>query len=146
MKRLLLLLPLLIASSAAQAAPIYLRCDEKAWSHSTSIYSGNDASIPPNRSKIWKDIPVVIYPERGSGQVWSSNYSLVKHPDKYQLKIRRVVPSESEVTSWTFNRQTLEMKYSSSLKIYIGGLKSSESDRESAGTCKIAPVPANNQI
>ena len=84
MKRLLLVLPLLVASSAAQAAPIYLRCDEtEVLKHTQEIKTGDRVSNPVRSMEPWKDIAVVIYPERGEGKVWSRDYSLETYPDKY---------------------------------------------------------------
>ena len=62
-----------------------------------------------------------------------------------------VLPSETEMVTWTINRQTLKLEYRSlrtsiSRMAYLGSLQSSTSRRQSVGTCKIAPAPANNQI
>ena len=125
--------------------------------HTQEIKTGDRVSNPVRSMEPWKDIPVVIYPERGTGKVWSTNYSLVTEPNKYKLEIRKydmepgVLPSKTEMITWTINRQTLKLDYHSfrasiSEMEFIGGLQSSQSRKQSVGTCKIAPAPANNQI
>ena len=98
-----------------------------------------------------------MFPESGTGKVWSTSYSLVTYPDKYELRITKlpsaagVYPRELEITTYTINRATLKMKYRNVENLtdrlpYIGGFQKSTSERESVGICRITPAPANNQI
>ena len=158
MKRLLLLLPLLAIAGTAQAAPIYLSCDETEVTKEVhKIETAGRISYPRQDFEPWKDIPITMFPENGTGKVWSTSYSLVAYPDKYELRIMKlpsavgVYPSKSQITTYTINRSTLKMNYrnvrtSTDRLPYIGGFQKSTSERESVGICKIAPAPANNQI
>ena len=99
----------------------------------------------------------MIAPEQGSGNVWSTKYSLSVYPDRYVLKEEvmppppGVYPNKMELISWTINRQTLAMeqkRYSDTqTKLMYGlGMQYSKASRNSEGTCKVAPTPANNKI
>ena len=142
----------------AKSAPINLICNETEITKNThSIETAGQTSNPTPSSELWENIPVMIAPEQGSGNVWSTQYSLAVYPDRYVLKKEvmpppsGIYPNKMELVSWTINRQTLTMeqkRYSSTqTKLMYGfGMQYSEVSRDSEGNCKVAPTPANNKI
>ena len=139
------------------AAPIYLNCHEtKLIKNFHELSTAGIDSSPTTSSNLWKDISIMILPEQGTGRVWDKEYPLIVHPDKYELKISissvaMEYPMKTEVTTWTINRNTLEMEYKnsgfSSTKLsFASGYQTSKSGRETLGICKLLPSPVNNQI
>ena len=133
MKRLLLLLPMLLFSAAANAAPTHLTC---------KATKSTDNGVP--QEKLY-EIPIFIDTENNVAKRWGEDAELRVEPNKLTLAKESSTKSQF-IDQWSrsyieINRTNLD--FTRTHTIWTNG---SISKIIGKGKCEITPAPAGRQI